>query len=63
MLHGRVPGAVVPGCWLQGLVAAEDLQDFAQLLRVGSFQVQMVSEETAALGSLYFPPSLWDLPA
>lgn len=42
MLQGRVPGAVVPGCWLQGLVAAEDLQDFAQLLQVGSFQVQMV---------------------
>lgn len=42
MLHGRVPGAAMPGCWLQGLVATEDLQDFVQLLQVGSFQVQMV---------------------
>lgn len=40
--RGRVPGAAMPGCCVPGLVAAEDLQDFAQVLRVGSFQVQMV---------------------
>ena len=35
--RGRVPGAAMPGCRVQGLVAAVDLRDFAQLLWVGRF--------------------------